>query len=239
MESDEVNSINDTSEAEQVARIIRSSYFDIVSEAKLPRHFSTFSLGPLSDATRPTLMYRPDSIQLIQWLKYDKRENSTDQADFQELDYLELDEFLERTYQYDTTLTTADSFDYSIGGDTVTLFYKNDIAPSAYTIIGGATVAFDSIDLSISNTLEKSKTLGYGLVTADFSLINSFVPDLDDYQFPLLLNEAKATAFLEMKQVNHVKAERNARKHWVRLQKNKNLVTTDSPIPGPNYGRVR
>ncbi len=52
----------------------------------------------------------------------------------------------------------------------------------------------------MDTTLQTSKTLCYGQIIPTFTLEDSFIPDLDDTQFPLLLNEAKAIAFVELKQ---------------------------------------
>lgn len=67
---------------------------------------------------------------------------------------------------------------------------------------------------------------------------DSFIPDLDDEQFTLLLNEAKALAYFELKQSAHPKAEQEIKRGWSSVQKNKSVVNS----PGyfnelPNYGR--
>lgn len=70
MSSDEVNSISDTAESLQVANIIRSKYFDIVSRAKLPDSTQLIQLEPSLNALQPTLMVIPDGVVSIDWIKY-------------------------------------------------------------------------------------------------------------------------------------------------------------------------
>lgn len=70
MSSDEVNSISDTAESMQVATIIRNKYFDIRSRVDLPDHQQLFQLQPSIDPTSPVLMYIPQGISDVKWLKY-------------------------------------------------------------------------------------------------------------------------------------------------------------------------
>src|SRR5260221_14258513 len=70
MDADEVNSISDTTEARQVAQIVQNKYYDIVSRGYLPEHDQLFQLNPSLDVTRPTLMYIPDAVSQVRWVKY-------------------------------------------------------------------------------------------------------------------------------------------------------------------------
>jgi hypothetical protein len=45
--------------------------------------------------------------------------------------------------------------------------------------------------------------------------------EMDDSQYPLLFNEAKALAFYELKQTVHEKAERESLRQWRTLQRTK------------------
>src|SRR6266550_2206168 len=70
MSSDEVNSISDSPESLQVANIIKNKYFDIVNRVNLPEHDQLLQLDPSIDATSPVLMYVPDGVADLKWLKY-------------------------------------------------------------------------------------------------------------------------------------------------------------------------
>lgn len=72
MDSDEVNSIGDTVESMQVADTIEMVYNDIVSNIELPEQYVLFQLDPSLDPDKPTVLYIPDVIQNIEWLKYNK-----------------------------------------------------------------------------------------------------------------------------------------------------------------------
>lgn len=73
MDSDNVNSIDDTEEAMQVANFLKDSYFEIVSGLDLPNTFGIFQLQGSGDSTKPTVMYLPDGWNSIQWVKYNKQ----------------------------------------------------------------------------------------------------------------------------------------------------------------------
>jgi len=67
---------------------------------------------------------------------------------------------------------------------------------------------------------------------------DTFIPELDDQQFPLLLNEAKSLAFFELKQTPHTKAEQEARRQWTSLQRDKSVDDKPSSFDAlPNFGR--
>lgn len=74
MDSDQVNSISDTDESMQVAGYLRDSYYEIVSGLNLPNTFSLFQLDPSLDETKPTLMYLPEKVLNLHWIKYNKQQ---------------------------------------------------------------------------------------------------------------------------------------------------------------------
>jgi len=70
-------------------------------------------------------------------------------------------------------------------------------------------------------------------------MADSFEPDIDPEQVPLLLNEAKSLAYFELKQTPHVKAEQEAKRQWSSLQKDKSVDNKPSYFDQlPNYGRI-
>jgi len=224
MDSDEVNSINDTVEAQQVATIIRSVYFDIISRADLPEHYSLVTLNASADSSKPVLMSLPSSVASIKWLKYDVREASDDPINMQLLRYLPLSEFLTRMHSLDTDETDVDSFSHTIGSNTFTILYKNNKAPEYYTTFDDNTVLFDSLDTDVDSTLQQNKTLCYGKNVVTFTLSDNFTPSLDEEQFALLLNESLSTAWAELKQTQHPIADRNSRRGWTHLQKSRDGI---------------
>lgn len=232
MDSDEVNSISDTTESRQVAEIIKTAYFNIISRANLPEHFVTFGLEASTDDQYPVTMFRPENISRIEWLKYNISDIPTE-INYAYVTITPLDQFLDMVNQLDEYETYVDSFEL----DGRTFKYRTDKAPTYCTIYKDYQLIFDSFDVSIDTTLQESKTLAYGLSIPTFQMEDNFIPDLDDTQFPLLLNEAKSLAFLELKQMNHEAAILESRRQWRTLQRTKDLVKPNYLDQLPNFGR--
>jgi hypothetical protein len=234
LDSDEVNSINDSTEALQVANVIRNTYFNIITRANLPEHKKLFQLDSSSDDLQPVVMSRPDNVSRIEWIKYDKK-TVTDTNDIYEyVTILPLQQFLDRVDDYNTDDANVDSL---VLND-ITYNYTNDTAPSYCTIVDDKYLVFDSYDAAVDTTLQTSKTKCYGYTIPTFSLSDNFIPDMDDQQFPLLLNEATATAFVDLKQMPNEKAELESRRQWRTLQRTKSLTKVPSDFDSlPNFAR--
>lgn len=208
MDGDEVNSINDTLEATQVAEVIETTYYNIVNGKDWPHLFEMFTLTPSGTTARPTHMSLPDSYQEIRWLKYNKR-TSTDTKDmFLDVIYLEPKEFMEVVNPRDETLSTVDQITDDVSG--VVIKIVNDTAPTYYTSFDHENLIFDSYDSGVENTLTAARTQCYGKKEPTFTVSDSFVPDLPTSMFSYLLNEAKAVAFVEVKQTQNPKAEQHS-----------------------------
>jgi len=79
-----------------------------------------------------------------------------------------------------------------------------------------------------------------GWVLPRWSMTDNFIPDLDEQQFPMLLNEAKSLAFLELKQQVHPKAEQEIKRQASSIQKFKTKSVRPTPFEQlPNFGRRR
>lgn len=135
--------------------------------------------------------------------------------------------------------STLQTFSYPVNGTDVQFIVRNDIAPSYYTSWDDQTFIFNSYDSAVDTTLQSSKTLAYGELQPPWTESDSFVPVLDDHQ--LLLHEAKALAWAEMRQLTHPRAERSARQQWVQMSRanHKILDGSDFQTATPHYGRKR
>ena len=54
MDSDEVNGIADTTEAMQVATIIRTTYYDLIANRSIPEHRELFQFEGLAESASPS-----------------------------------------------------------------------------------------------------------------------------------------------------------------------------------------
>jgi hypothetical protein len=239
MDSDEVNSYDDTVESLQVANIVKTVYNDIQARIDMPEHYTLFELNASGDATQPTLMQRPDDVVSIEWIEYDKMLSDQTNPLYSRVNFLQLDEFLRRMDPMDVDADEFGSFELPIASDTILFKYRNDVAPSFYTTFDDNYIIFDSYDSTVDTTLQKDKTRCYGRKDQSFSMENTFVPFLDKDLSTLLLNEAKVLAFAELKQMGHDVARQWANRGWVKSQKSKRGIDNRQNELNriPDYGR--
>ena len=238
LDSDEVNSISDTVEAEQVARLIKSVYYDLATDLNLPEHNTLFQLDPSGDVAKPCLMTVPDNVTRIEVVQYDKKVTGDTYPDFQKILFMPFEEFVQYTQSLRENTTDVGSMLVTHSGDDFTILYRNNIHPTYYTTADDQQLIFDSYDDSVDTTLQNSKTMCMGTVYPAFTLSDSFYPDLDPTQFSLLINRAKVRAFQELKQMRNAEAEGEARRQRIIVQKRMNKIKLTAPIfRAPRYGR--
>ena len=267
LSSDEVNSISDTTESLQVAEIIKQTYFNIISRDPLPKHLQMFQLDASLTTDQPVIMYIPDGIGRIEWLKYYNSASSTDTDDgngvmhdinvditntptdpsmsplgYEYVTILPFKQFVDMVDSFTPSDSNVESFTFTgdINGfpGSYTFQYKNNATPSYCTILSNYYVIFDTYDATQDDTLQSSKTKAYGEVIPAWSNTDSFIPNLNDEQFALLINEAKSLAYFELKQMTHQKADIEARRGWTSLQKSKQLIAEPTNFDAlPNFGR--
>lgn len=240
MDSEEVNSIDDNTEAMQVAYIVRDNYYQIIAGGDPPELYTFFELEASGDSNKPCLMTMPTNIDRIEWIKYDNKLSTDPSVMFRDVAYLPMDEFLHRNLLLNTDLDNVIHWSHTIGTDTFSFFAYDNKFPEFYTTFDDYTLIFDSYNSDEDSTLVKNKTYCYGLQHPTFTLSDVFTVDLDTKQYTLLLNEAKAQAFAELKQMSNVNAERKARQGWVTFQRTRRRIPGESDFDRlPNYGRRR
>ena len=235
LDSDTVNSISDTVEAEQVAREVKNTYFDLMSNLNVPSYQGIILLNGLADPTKPNYLQIPDNVKEIEWFKYNHTD-ADDNVDYKYVDYKAPEEFLLFITGRDTAATEVDVITDTSGAK---FAIRNDKHPQVWTTFDNEYLVCDSYNSDFDTTLQQSKTLCWGQFHQTFTLDDSFVPELDDNLFPLLVADAKAACFLNIKQVANMKEERRARKHRTRLQNMQYRADQQRNTGAFNYGRVR
>lgn len=238
MSSDEVNSISDTTESLQVAEIVKTTFFNILPRAGMTVEDEFFQLTSSTDPATPVLMYRPANVSKLEWIKYFDDSAPPDTDQYKYVTILPVRQFIDMINSFNPDESIVSSFDFTANGSSYNFLYKNDRQPRFCTSIQNQYIIFDALDLHVDDTLQTSKTMCWGQVLPDWSMTDSFIPPLDDQQFPLLLNEAKTLAFYELKQQPHAKADQETRRQWSALQKGKSLTDKPSYFDQlPNFGR--
>ncbi len=239
LDSDEINSVDDTVESAQVLRILKRTYDSIVSRADLNEHYTMFQLEASGTSTKPVLMTRPTDVSSILWIKYNVETADDTNDNFREITFLPLDTFLNMTHRLTESDTQVDTFTQTIDTSSIKFFYENDRAPRHYTTYDDHTIIFDAYDSAIEATLQKAKTQCYGKKDQSFTSTDAFVPFLDVEFGTLLLNEALVVAFAELKQVPNEVAKMWAQRAWTKVSNSKRGINQNrKPILDQvNYGR--
>ncbi len=240
MDSDEVNSVADTVESNQVLLLLKSVYYDICSELNLSEHNSLFELNASGDIGQPTLMTIPSNVTRVDWVEYDVREDGDEFADWQKIDFVELDEFLTRQNALRNDTENTDEIEFTLNSETFTTMYYDDRRPYCYTSVDDYTLLFDGFNSSLESTLVKAKTRCSGTLIPAFSMTDNFVPDFNPQQFSYYINRAKVRAFAELKQAANQEAGREARNQKIILQKRKRTAENVPEVlrVGARYGRI-
>jgi hypothetical protein len=234
LDSDEVNSISDTTESLQIATIVKNTYFNILARTTTKRDTDLFQLDSSADVLTPVLMHKPEHVEKIEWVKY----YDTVDSDYKYVTIIPIEQFLDKVNQLNLTDTNTEEFAFEANGVSFNLLYKDDSPPQFCTVVQNHYVIFDSYDKSVDSTLQSSKTLCIGEITPTFLMEDTFIPDLDEQQFPLLLNESKSLAFFELKQTLHQKAEQESKRQWSVFMKKQSVVDTPNDFDQlPYFGR--
>ena len=215
MNSDEVNSIQDTIESMQVAGIVKSVYFELMGNKNWPHLQTLTRLQASGDNTKPTHMRIPELVKELEWIHYNRRELAAPTvAKYEEIKYVDVDEFLSITSKYDVTAANVTEItDFS----NITFLIKTDEHPKYWTSIDDDYVIFNAYYKTLESTLQQANSRIRVYMEPSWSMSDTYIPDLPSEAFPALLAEAKSTAFSRIKQLPDQKAEQQAvrQKNWL------------------------
>ena len=244
IKGEQVDSITDTEESSMIADILEECYYGILADSNLLEEKTLFELNASGDVSKPVLMSIPNDVIGLEWVKYNCIADGATNPDYRTIKYLDIASFLDWTSQFNIDETTVDTMSITTGTlDTIDFKFHNDKAPEYYTSFDDRQLVFDAYDSDVDSTLQKSKTMCFGLKESSWTKSDAFIPALDSQQFHLLLQEAKAQAWVELKQLTNEKAERKARRSWVLLAQKKNRHNYNAKsyyyTDYPDYGMKR
>jgi hypothetical protein len=233
MDSEEINSISDSNEAEQVVQVIKASYFNMIASRFIPELAQILKLTSLSQSARPTHFQFPTRVKNVEFLDYNISK-VVGGVKYERMKYISPDEFFSVSDGRDSEASNVVKV-LDVEADS-TLLIRNDVHPSYYTSFDDEHVVFDSFDSSVDSTLLASKTRGYGVKYPTFDTTSDgFVPDIDDTMFPFLLAESKSTAMSLFKSGSDPKIEQAARRQKNYVQND--MYKVNAGKPKNNYGR--
>jgi hypothetical protein len=233
MDGDFIASIDDTDEAQQVAQIVKSTYHALLSNRNWPHTAHAVQLSASTNNLFPTYLSVPSNIKEMISIYYDIKKQTETRLNYRQLYYLDPDDFLRKTNSRNSddpnTLVILDPTGVKF------LVSKNK-PPEYYTSFDDTTVIFDSYDSLVDSTIQSSKIQARAYVIPIFEMTDSFIPDLPEEAFSLLIEESKSKAMMRLKQTQDVKAEQEAGRQSRWLSR-KAWRTHEADIYPYNYGR--
>lgn len=232
MNGEEVSSISDTIESIQVAEEIRTTYYENFGQFEVRSRFQLAKLEALvSPTTYPNVLRVADSVDHFEWIKYNI--GTVDAPIWKEVQYCSPKEFFEYV-----SMNTTGNLEVVTTVDSGSPYYiRNDQHPTYWTTYDDEYIIFDSFNSEVEATLQNSKSLIFAEVIPSFTLSDTFVPDLHDKDFPLLLSEAKAASFINYKGVSNAKEEQRSRRQRVRMQNNRSRFNAEDLENRTDFGR--
>jgi hypothetical protein len=218
MNSDEVNSITDTVESQQVAEEIRTTFLELYNNHDMGTFEGLVNLTSPGDTSTPHYLNLPTNIQFIKWLKYRDFRNTSSDVTYKDLCYLEPEVFVQHIVeQVDPASNVSVQL---LPTSPVTYPIANNRAPTYYTILeANQTIVFDSFDATYESYLTGSNSLAWAVQYQTFSMEDDFTPPIPASEFPHLLAEAKAACFINLKEIANSFESARSRRQLIRSQR--------------------
>lgn len=218
LEADPVNQIDGTVEADQAASIIRDTYFELISQRDWPFTRKAGVLVAYGDLSNPTKMRYPLDCNKALVIKYNGAK----------ITWMEPLEFKDMLDGRDTSASNV-----------ITGGFLNDRDPLYFTSYDDDVLWFDAYDSSSDSTLQASNSWIMYHHEPAWSHVSGFTPLLPAKMFPMLLADAKSTAFLALKQQANPKEESKARRGRARFQNEawRTEAAEQTTNRNINYGR--
>lgn len=163
---------------------------------------------------------------------------------YKDIEIMPQDTFLSYINSFDLTQSNVGMYTLTIVNpntnlpSSFTLKFMNDIQPKYCCIISNKYIIFDSYDSTQDSTLQSYKTMAMAWLDPTWQSVDTFIPFLDDQQFPLLLAMAKKRAYYSLKQIDSPVEEREEANQLFAVMKWKSLSDHPSRFQElPAFGR--
>ena len=230
MDADNVNSIQDTVESDQVANIVKSCYLEMMSNRNWPHMRKLCQMDAVNDLTKPNYLKIPVNLKEMVFFKYQVQKNETDSPVVDTIKFLYPDEFLNVISR-----RSGDNVQIVTDFSGAPLPIYNDRAPQYWTTFDDVHIVTDSYNQDIDTTLQASRSLCMAFFMPTWTMEDEFIPDLPAEAFSALIEEAKSTAFVALKQMANQKAEQkaNRQQRWL----SRKAWTLQGGVRYDDYGR--
>jgi len=212
MTGDQINSIDDTPLASQIALEAKNVYYDLIESRKdgWPHLRLETQLEGLGDTSQPTHMRIPEAVSEVYFIKYDVSESGDTKTTFKDLIYRSPKDFMDYLYTRDSSASNVDTV---TTGNGVKLFIYNDTAPTYWTSFDDEFIIFDSYDGEVDSSAQSSKSVIGASKEPTWTHSDTFVPDLPSNQFPLFLAELTSVSHVYFAQQQSIVDTKRSLRH--------------------------
>lgn len=217
MDSDDINTLSangTTEEALQVAEVVEETYYHIISQKDWKHTEKVLELESVSDSTKPNLLRMPDNILEMWNLRYEKEGDENNARAFAKVQYEKPNDFLDRVYTRE--LDGDNIIETSLDG--VPFFIYNDRHPTFWTSFDDEFIVFDGYNSSLESTVQGNKSIIQCYINPSWDMVDTFIPQMPEKHFPLLLEESKRACHLYFKQQDSPVDARRALRSWNSLR---------------------
>lgn len=225
-----VNSLKDTREAQQVARIVKETYYHLLHVREIKSKSNLIQLQSLSDTAHPTYLRFNDDVTNIDQFKYYKQ----DEEKYVDIEWVDPEEFLERSLSLNPK---RDNVTQIVDFSGIKLNVRNDKHPQYYTSFDDEYIVLDSWNKEVEHTINEQNTVVYGVKLPPFLLEDTFVPDIAPQHFGYLLSKAKVQAGTELLKEYDKLEDYKALKHIETANKHAQRQTGQEPLLWRNRQR--
>ena len=163
MDSDEINSIGDTIEGEQIAVCYSTIYDQIVTEYSLPGKTKTIRIGSTDDNDLgKTRLFLNQDMMSIDEIQYDVRNAAGDPPKYATMTVISNQEFLDRQTNKDTT--DSNTLSQRWPNTDITFGIHTNKAPRYVTLVEDRILVFDSLNTVVDTNLASLKSYVAGEV---------------------------------------------------------------------------
>lgn len=235
MDGDAISSINDTDESAQVAQIVKTTFQAMMSNRNWPHTARVLNITPYSNNELPTHTRIEDNVKELISVYYNISKLGDTRLNYRQLRYIDPDDFLRHTNSRNSNDPNSVVV---LDPSGIKLIISTNKAPEYYTSFDETTIVFDSYDGEVDDTIVSKKTQIRAYIIPTFEMVDTFVPDLPDEAFIILIEESKSKAMFKLKQTQDVKAEQEAGRQN-RWASRKSWRVHEKDIYPYDYGRGR
>lgn len=220
MDSDQVDSISDTTESTQVAELLRDCYAELINRQEWSFLKRPAEIVAAGDTTSPTKFTIPNDLRHLLNVWYNVDESGA--VSRRELQYLEPADFLARSgvAQTGKLLVTAPT--------QIQFYVWTDRMPSFYTSFDDKVIFCDAYKATVETSLVSSKVSALAILNPAFTVEDEFVPLLPEHMVPLLQATLNATSHLYFKQQASAPDEKRVQRQMAQARQRESKLTRNN-----------